>query len=83
MDVRFDSNAAKALLQAMNEYCSSIQVSARDLIALTHETNGWNDKQYKQFSSNVYQLCKDLEALLKVQGDYMNLFRARIEELMR
>ncbi len=83
MELRFDSQAALSLLDAMKEYCGSIQKDARDMLSLTKSSQGWNDPQYSRFVSCIEMLETDLEKTLKMQSEYMNLFMNRIDELRR
>lgn len=81
MDVKFDANAATELISQMNMYCAGVLQETRELVAITNNTDGWNDNQTKAFKNNVKELNNDLKTALSLEKDYMKTFQQRVKEL--
>ena len=81
MDVRFDSNAAQKLIESMNDYCHEIEIDAVEVLKLTDSIPEWQDDQAKQFCQSIRLICKDLSKVLHLEGEYLNLYQKRVNEL--
>ncbi len=81
MEVKFSVEEANRLIKSMDSYCREVQQSARNLYDILHHSGEWNDAQMKAFDENMSALGKDLEQVLKFEGDYLRTFYQRIQEL--
>ncbi len=81
MDIRFDAAAAEQLIRQMDDYCREIQKETKDLLAILKTTEQWRDYQKKAFETNIISLAGDLNKALSLEGDYMQMYYQRVQEL--
>lgn len=81
MEIKFDANVARTLIESMSTYCTSIQRDAKDILRLVDSGKNWNDPQFKAFCDSIHQICADLDKTLKLEADYLTTFQQRVDEL--
>lgn len=81
MDIKFDAAAASQLIVEMDSYCSGIVKETRDILDVAENSNGWNDKQAKNFQNNMKELAADLNKVLALESEYMRTFYRKVMEL--
>ena len=81
MSVKFDAAAAEKLIEQMDQYCSSIQREATEMLDILELSGEWDDSQHQAFHNSVVELSRDLIKSLEIQSNYMQIVSERVAEL--
>ncbi len=81
MSVKFDAAAAEKLIEQMDQYCSSIQSEATEMLDILELYGEWNDSQHQVFHDSVVEVSRDLIKAMELQSNYMQIFSERVAEL--
>lgn len=81
MSIKFDAAAAEKLIEQMDQYCSSIQREATEMLDILEFSGEWDDSQHRIFLNCIEDVSRDLIKSLKLQSNYMQIFSERVAEL--
>ena len=81
MDVKFDYNVAKDIIDKMKKNCDHIVNDSRDLRKITDVNNKWQDKQSEAFKNNIEIIVKDINLALQQESEYLKAFWEKANEL--
>lgn len=80
--VKFTRDDMINLVANINNYCERVRFHIRNLVEKKNSMAGfWKDSQYRDFSSFIDDISKDVLAAIKIYSDYVVVLEEKIKEL--